>query len=89
MRSSTSCSRSATAPASSFLEASFCGREFDAQFIADLPDGVDACGENGEFHTFVFDGPRFARRVEHERVGIHELKPQSPAPGHFFVAELR
>jgi uncharacterized protein (TIGR00290 family) len=72
-----------------FLDAGFCGREFDARFIADLPPEVDACGENGEFHTFVFDGPRFARAVPHALVQVHELKPASPAPGHFFVAEVR
>ncbi|MGS2763567.1 Dph6-related ATP pyrophosphatase [Sinomicrobium sp. M5D2P9] len=37
----------------------FCGREIDRDFIRDLPDGVDVCGENGEFHTFVYDGPIF------------------------------
>ena len=72
-----------------FLDASYCGREFDAGFIADLPAEVDACGENGEFHTFVFDGPRFARPVSHDLRQVHELKPASPAPGHYFVAELR
>jgi uncharacterized protein (TIGR00290 family) len=41
------------------LEPSFAGREFDSTFIADLPDGVDACGENGEFHTFVWSAPPF------------------------------
>jgi uncharacterized protein (TIGR00290 family) len=41
------------------LDASFAGRELDAAFFAELPPGVDACGENGEFHTFVFDGPVF------------------------------
>jgi len=41
------------------LDASFAGRELDASFFADLPNGVDPCGENGEFHTFVFDGPGF------------------------------
>ena len=71
------------------LDASFCGREFDARFLADLPAGVDACGENGEFHTFVFDGPRFVRPVAHELVQVHELRQQAPAPGHHFVAELR
>jgi uncharacterized protein (TIGR00290 family) len=71
------------------LDAGYCGREFDATFIADLPATVDACGENGEFHTFVFDGPRFARPVAHEVVAVHELRPTSPAPGHYFVAELR
>jgi uncharacterized protein (TIGR00290 family) len=41
------------------LNASFAGRELDASFFADLPPGVDPCGENGEFHTYVFDGPVF------------------------------
>lgn len=41
------------------LDPSFAGRELDASFFADLPPGVDPCGENGEFHTFVFDGPIF------------------------------
>lgn len=72
-----------------FLDAGYCGREFDAAFLADLPASVDACGENGEFHTFVFDGPRFARAVAHEVAAVHELRPTTPAPGHYFVAELR
>jgi uncharacterized protein (TIGR00290 family) len=46
------------------LDPSFAGRELDASFFADLPPGVDPCGENGEFHTFVFDGPIFAHPVE-------------------------
>jgi uncharacterized protein (TIGR00290 family) len=41
------------------LDASFAGRELDASFFRDLPSGVDPCGENGEFHTYVFDGPIF------------------------------
>ena len=41
------------------LDRSFAGRELDAAFFADLPPGVDPCGENGEFHTYVFDGPVF------------------------------
>ena len=45
------------------LNPSFVGRVIDEQFLADLPPGVDPCGENGEFHTFVFDGPMFAERV--------------------------
>jgi uncharacterized protein (TIGR00290 family) len=40
------------------------GREFDRQFLADLPTGVDPCGENGEFHTFVYNGPIFSKPVE-------------------------
>ena len=46
------------------LDRSFAGRELDASFFADLPPNVDPCGENGEFHTFVFDGPIFSRRIE-------------------------
>src|SRR5215472_5301166 len=41
------------------LDASFAGRELDESFFADLPPNADHCGENGEFHTFVFDGPIF------------------------------
>ncbi|HEX7291415.1 MAG TPA: ATP-binding protein [Conexibacter sp.] len=42
------------------LDASFAGRPYDAAFLRDLPPGVDPCGENGEFHTFVHAGPVFA-----------------------------
>lgn len=42
----------------------FCGRVIDEVFIKDLPAGIDTCGENGEFHTFVFDGPLFSCPVE-------------------------
>ncbi|MFC7081779.1 adenine nucleotide alpha hydrolase [Halorussus caseinilyticus] len=45
------------------LDASFAGRRFDADFLADRPENVDPCGENGEFHTFVHDGPIFDRPV--------------------------
>ena len=45
------------------LPASFAARRFDAAFLADLPEGVDPCGENGEFHTFVHDGPIFAHPI--------------------------
>ena len=41
------------------LDPSFSGRLLDASFFSDLPPSVDPCGENGEFHTFVFDGPIF------------------------------
>jgi uncharacterized protein (TIGR00290 family) len=41
------------------LDRSFAGREFDAALLADLPPSVDPCGENGEFHTFAYDGPMF------------------------------
>jgi uncharacterized protein (TIGR00290 family) len=45
------------------LAPSFAGREFDAAFLAELPPTVDPCGERGEFHTFAYAGPMFARPV--------------------------
>ncbi len=45
------------------LPRSFAGRMFDAEFIADLPAGVDPCGENGEFHSFVHAGPMFDKDI--------------------------
>lgn len=45
------------------LDQSFCGRVLDRQFVADLPAGVDPCGENGEFHTFVVDAPYFSSPI--------------------------
>ena len=45
------------------LDKSFAGRELDAAFFRELPIEVDPCGENGEFHTFVFDGPIFRSPV--------------------------
>jgi uncharacterized protein (TIGR00290 family) len=45
------------------LPAAFAGRKFDLQLLADLPGGVDPCGENGEFHTCVVAGPIFARSL--------------------------
>jgi len=46
------------------LAQSFAGREYDRGFLADLPRGIDPCGENGEFHTFVCDAPPFSRPIE-------------------------
>jgi uncharacterized protein (TIGR00290 family) len=45
------------------LDASFAGREYDAMFLNDLPSAVDPCGENGEFHTFVYDAPDFTHPI--------------------------
>jgi uncharacterized protein (TIGR00290 family) len=72
-----------------WLDASYCGREYDQAFIDSLPPDVDACGENGEFHSFAFDGPRFGHAVAHRLAAIHELRMSAPAPGHYFVAELQ
>jgi len=54
----------ATCVDSKALDQSFAGRIIDHDFLAALPVNVDPCGENGEFHTFVFDGPNFARPVD-------------------------
>jgi len=45
----------------------YAGREYDGDFVKDLPAGADPCGENGEFHTFVYDGPIFTRPVRVQR----------------------
>ncbi len=49
------------------LDAGFTGREYDAGFLADLPAGVDPCGENGEFHSFAYDGPLFSEPIRFKR----------------------
>lgn len=46
------------------LDKSFAGRVIDEAFLSSLPSHIDPCGENGEFHSFVFDGPNFAQPVE-------------------------
>ncbi|MGG5210659.1 diphthine--ammonia ligase [Chryseobacterium sp. MIQD13] len=47
-----------------YLDKSFAGRIIDQDFIKDLPENVDPCGENGEFHTFTFDGPIFKKPIQ-------------------------
>lgn len=67
---------------SSLLDESFCGRLLDKDFLKDLPSGVDPCGENGEFHTFCFDGPIFKEPVSYskgETVYKEYKAPQDPA----------
>lgn len=46
-----------------WLDASWLAREIDAAFLSDLPANVDPCGENGEYHTFCYDGPVFKQRI--------------------------
>jgi diphthamide synthase (EF-2-diphthine--ammonia ligase) len=45
------------------LDGSYAGREFDQQFLESLPRGIDPCGENGEFHSFVYAGPMFNSEI--------------------------
>ena len=49
------------------LDASFAGRDFDLDLLAAIPQGVDPCGENGEFHTAVYAGPMFTHGIKVER----------------------
>jgi diphthamide synthase (EF-2-diphthine--ammonia ligase) len=64
------------------LPRKFAGREFDAAFLNDLPPDVDPCGENGEFHSFVYDGPMFRAAVPVETGEIVERDG-------FFFADLK
>ena len=54
------------------LDRSFVGRELTPEFFRELPPGVDPCGENGEFHTFVFAGPIFSQPIEIEHGPVVE-----------------
>ena len=47
------------------LDKSFAGRLYDESFLSDLPAGIDPCGENGEFHSFAYDGPIFKSAIPH------------------------
>ena len=58
---------------SKVLDDGFAGREFDHTLLADLPVRVDPCGENGEFHTFVCDGPMFGAPVEVEAGEVRKI----------------
>ncbi len=64
------------------LPADFAGRDFDSQFLADLPPGIDPCGENGEFHSFVYDGPEFRQAMD---VAVGEIVERDG----FVFADLR
>ncbi len=64
------------------LGGEFAGREYDRDFLSDLPAGVDPCGENGEFHTFVYDGPIFSRGVGFQKGEVVKRD------GRFYFREL-
>jgi len=61
-----------------YLDKSFCGRIITEDFIRDLPENVDVCGENGEFHTFVFDGPIFNNPIAFAKGEIIYRKYAAP-----------
>ena len=70
------------------LPSHFAGRRFDRALLDDLPDGIDPCGENGEFHTFVAAGPMLTRAVavtagvtvERDGAAYADLVPDTTAP---------
>ena len=64
------------------LDATFVGRQYDARLLSELPISVDPCGENGEFHSFVYDGPMFRRPVAVQTGSVSE-------EGGFAFADLR
>jgi uncharacterized protein (TIGR00290 family) len=69
-----------------FLDKSFCGRMIDQSFVDDLPAEVDVCGENGEYHSFVFDGPIFKKSIpftKGEIVYREYAKPKDSKPDHY------
>jgi len=61
-----------------YLDKSFCGRMIDGSFVRDLPPGVDVCGENGEYHSFVFDGPVFNYPVTFAKGSIVRRTYEAP-----------
>lgn len=71
-----------------FLGKEFCGRVFDQSFVNDLPENVDECGENGEFHTFAFDGKLFKNSIDYKIAEIYHHTPSIPtvtASGYYFA----
>ena len=66
-----------------YLDKSFCGRMIDKSFVDDLPGNVDVCGENGEYHSFVYDGPIFSHPVAYRKGEIvcrNYKAPNSQSP---------
>jgi len=61
-----------------YLDKSFAGRVIDNEFLKDLPSNVDPCGENGEFHSFVFEGPIFKEAIKIKKGEIVYKKYTSP-----------
>lgn len=61
-----------------YLDKSFCGRVIDESFLADLPSNVDPCGENGEFHSYVFEAPIFNQPIPVTKGDIVYKKYEAP-----------
>ena len=72
-----------------WLDKSFCGRIIDEDFLRDLPADVDPCGENGEYHSFVFDGPVFRYPIPFEKGDIvYKEYNGLDGPAKFYFCEL-
>ena len=63
------------------LDKRFCGRLIDESFMADLPLDIDPCGENGEYHSFVFDGPVFSKPISFTTGEINFKEYAQPSKG--------
>ncbi len=73
------------------LDPLFCGQLYDQSFLGRLPPGVDPCGENGEFHSFTFDGPMFRGPIAYSttRVALRDSPDGAPAAaGRFAYCDL-
>ena len=68
------------------LDQSFVGRHYNMEFLNDLPENVDWCGENGEFHTFVYDSPDFLQPIDFKlgRKTFRSYKPCSQSDQNSF-----
>ncbi len=78
-----------------YLDKSFAGRLLDKDFLKDLPQGIDPCGENGEYHSFVFDGPLFRQPVKFKKGGLVykrskpvDCSPKVSSPPHDFPSVI-
>ncbi len=75
------------------MDSSFAGRLYNKEFLENLPKGVDPCGENGEFHTFVFDGPIFQYPIDWEMGEVVEKRYPAtethPNGSIFYFREIR
>jgi uncharacterized protein (TIGR00290 family) len=73
------------------LDESFCGRIIDKDFLNDLPEGIDPCGENGEFHTFVFEGPIFKQPIDFKKgeIVVRSYKPVKESEGNCFSTDQK
>lgn len=72
-----------------WLDASYCGVDYDAAFLARLPAGVCPCGEDGEFHTFVFGGPGFRQDMPVHNAAQRRVRSVAPwAPTEFVFQSL-